>query len=95
MPATVWSTDDWGRHFMEHTVVEYCTPLEVVFASAMPFQEGDHMRLSLRDCGLDIAMHVVAIRAGHDKSAVAARVTDKAATLPVRRMPQPENEPKK
>ncbi len=86
LPVAVWATDAQGRAFVEHTTVEYATPLEVVFASAMPFAQGDQLRLTLRDGGLDVTMHVVACRAGHGKIAVAARVSDPSTTLPIRKV---------
>ncbi len=59
--------------FSESTVIEFGTAREVLFASMLPMEFGDKVRVQNSDGTLDAEAHVVAVQyhAGH--TAVAAR----------------------
>ncbi|MBS1853216.1 MAG: hypothetical protein JST79_20130 [Acidobacteria bacterium] len=59
----------------ESTVIEYGTPREVLFASALPLEFGDTLRLRNSDGTLDAEVRVVAVQYNTGRTAVAARFT--------------------
>lgn len=59
----------------ENTVIEYGTPKEVLFASTLPLQFADILRLRNSDGSLDAEASVVALQYNGDRTAVAARFT--------------------
>jgi len=59
----------------EQTVIEFGTSQEVLFASALPLEFGDHVRLRNVDGSLDAEACVVALQLCGGHTAVAARFT--------------------
>jgi hypothetical protein len=61
--------------FTESTVIEYGTPREVLFASTLPMEFGDKLRVQNSDGTLDAEACVVAVQYNTGRTAVAARFT--------------------
>ena len=61
----------------EHTLIEFGTAEEVLFASALPLDFDDLVRLKNADGSLDVEAEVIAMRIHHGKMAVAARFLEK------------------
>ncbi len=61
------------RRLREQTVIEFGTANEVLFASTLPLEFEDHVRLSNSDGSLDTPATVVAVRYHEGQKAVAAR----------------------
>ena len=59
----------------ESTVIEYGTPREVLFASSLPLEFADKLRLRNSDGTLDAEACVVALQYNAGRTAVAARFT--------------------
>ena len=59
----------------ENTVIEYGTPREILFASRLPLQFADLLRVQNSDRSLDVEASVVALQYNGDRTAVAARFT--------------------
>jgi hypothetical protein len=72
----VGSEDQAGS---ESTVIEYGTPREVLFASALPLQFADTVRLQNSDGTLDAEASVVALQYAGGRITVAARFTKEVA----------------
>lgn len=66
---------DAGKVLQESTVIEYGTPQEVLFASALPLEFDDKVRLENADGSLRIEAVVVAVQYHNGRTAVAARFT--------------------
>jgi hypothetical protein len=69
----VSGTDSLGRAFAEQTALEYGSPTQVIFSSAIPLQTGDTVRITSLDGSIDITGTVAAAQYQHDKLAVAVR----------------------
>ena len=68
------STTGGGRQrLQERTMIEFGTPQEVLFASSLPLEFEDHVRLVNSDRSLDARATVVAVRYDGGRKAVAAR----------------------
>lgn len=61
--------------FTESTVIEFGTAREVLFASSLPLEFADKLRLQNRDGTLDTEACVVALQYSGGHTAVAARFT--------------------
>lgn len=61
------------RKLQEHTVIEFGTAREVLFASTLPLEFEDRLRLVNSDGSLDADAAVVAVRYREGSKAVAAR----------------------
>jgi hypothetical protein len=61
--------------FSESTVVEFGTPREILFASTLPMEFGDKLRVQNSDGTLDAEACVVAVQYNAGRTAVAARFT--------------------
>ena len=61
--------------FSESTVIEFGTPREVLFASTLPMEFGDKLRVKNSDGTLDAEACVVAVQYNSGRTAVAARFT--------------------
>jgi len=61
--------------FSESTLIEFGTPREVLFASTLPLEFGDKVRLQNSDGTLDAEACVVAVQYNAGRTAVAARFT--------------------
>jgi len=59
----------------EETTIEFGTEREVLFASALPLDFDDHVRLRNSDGSLDAEASVVAVQFGEGGTAVAVRFT--------------------
>lgn len=63
----------------ESTVIEFGTPREVLFASTLPLEFADKLRLQNSDGTLDTEACVVALQYNGGRTAVAARFTREVA----------------
>lgn len=61
--------------YSESTVIEFGTASEVLFASTLPLEFADILRLQNSDGTLDAEARVVAVQYNGDRKAVAARFT--------------------
>ncbi|HXZ12208.1 MAG TPA: hypothetical protein VEG64_07430 [Candidatus Sulfotelmatobacter sp.] len=62
-----------GRRIHEQTTIEFGTDQEVLFASTLPLEFEDHVRLVNSDGSLDARAAIVAVRYHDGRKAVAAR----------------------
>lgn len=62
-----------GRRIHEQTTIEFGTDQEVLFASTLPLEFEDHVRLLNSDGSLDARATIVAVRYHDGRKAVAAR----------------------
>lgn len=76
IPVQVVSLGSARPRLNEHTVIEFGTPAEVLFSSALPLEFEDHIRVSNSDGSLDAQATVVAVRYHEGRKAVAARFND-------------------
>ena len=68
-----------GGLLSESTVIEFGTSREVLFASTLPLEFADKLRLRNSDGTLDVEACVVALQYNGSKTAVAARFTQEVA----------------
>jgi hypothetical protein len=68
-----------GGLLSESTVIEFGTPHEVLFASTLPLEFADKLRLRNSDGTLDVEACVVALQYNGSRTAVAARFTQEVA----------------
>ena len=68
----------------EQTMIEFGTAAEVLFASALPLDFEDTVRVRTSDGALDVTAKIVAMRLHHDKMAFAARFTENVANWIIR-----------
>jgi len=73
IPVRVSATSAGRRRLQEQTVIEFGTPNEVLFASTLPLEFEDRIRLLNSDGSLDARATVVAVRYHGGRKAVAAR----------------------
>jgi hypothetical protein len=73
IPVRVTTVSAGRRRLQEQTVIEFGTPQEVVFASTLPLEFEDRVRLLNSDSSLDARATVVAVRYHGGRKAVAAR----------------------
>lgn len=73
LPVRVTTLSAGRRRLQEQTVIEFGTPHEVLFASALPLEFEDQLRLVNSDGSLDARATVVAVRYYDGRKAVAAR----------------------
>jgi len=62
-----------GPPLSESTMIEFGTPHEVLFASSLPLEFADKLRLQNADGSLDTEAYVVALQYNGGRTAVAAR----------------------
>jgi hypothetical protein len=79
IPIQVTALLKGGRIMRESVVLEFGTPYEVLFASALPLEFNDRVRLENSDGSLDAEATVVAVRYHEGRRAVAARFITKMA----------------
>ncbi len=79
IPVRLTRVSEGTAAFSETTMVEFGTAKEVLFASTLPLEYGDLLRLQNSDGTLDTEACVVALQYNGDRAAVAARFT---AALP-------------
>ena len=65
--------------FSESTIIEFGRPTEVLFASSLPLEFADKLRVQNSDGTLDTEACVVAVQYNGGRTAVAARFTGKVA----------------
>ena len=85
IPVKVTGVDAGGCTFSESTVIEYGTPEEVLFASALPLEFEDKLRLENADGSLKAEASVVAVQYHNGRLAVAARFARRIANWIVQR----------
>jgi hypothetical protein len=73
LARTLEASDAAAASFSESTIIEFGTPREVLFASTMPLEFADQVRLRTADGSLDIEASVVAVQYHPGKTVVAAR----------------------
>jgi len=66
-----------GLGLHEKTVIEFATPNEVLFASALPLEFADQLRVRNADNSLDAEVFVVAVQYHAGRTAVAAQFVKK------------------
>jgi hypothetical protein len=75
IPVRLTRVGNASNTFSETTVIEYGTPHEVLFASTLPLEFADKLRLRNSDGSLDAEACVVALQYHGRHAAVAARFT--------------------
>lgn len=68
-----------GRGESEATVIEYATASEVLFASALPLEFDDRLRVENGDGSLSAEVWVVALQYHEGRTAIAARFFERPA----------------
>ncbi|HUJ32820.1 MAG TPA: hypothetical protein VLY23_16175 [Candidatus Acidoferrum sp.] len=72
LPVRVMTTRA-GRRLQENTIIEFGTAHEILFASTLPLEFEDRVRVVNSDGSLDARAKVVAVRYHDGKKAVGAR----------------------
>ncbi len=75
IPIRLTRVSDQNGNFSESTVIEYGTPQEILFASNLPLEFADLIRVQNSDGTLDALACVVAVQYNAGRTAVAARFT--------------------
>lgn len=75
IPVRITRCAGEGNTVAESTVIEFGTPRELLFASSLPLEFADKLRLQNSDGTLDAEACVVAVQYGSGRTAVAARFT--------------------
>jgi hypothetical protein len=73
LPVHVMAMETSGQSLQEKTVIEFGTSREVLFASTLPLEFEDRVRVVNSDGSLDARAKVVAVRYHEGMKAVAAR----------------------
>lgn len=73
IPVRLTRTTTQGKPSIESTVIEFGTAREVLFASSLPLEFADVLRLQNSDGTLDTEVCVVAVQYNGSRTAVAAR----------------------
>jgi hypothetical protein len=76
IPVRVLTLGAGHRRLQEQTVIEFGTGQEILFASTLPLEFEDHVRVLNSDGSLDTHATVVAVRYHDGCKAVAARFAD-------------------
>jgi hypothetical protein len=79
IPVRLTRVADESGAFTESTIIEFGTPKEVLFASTLPLEFADKLRLQNSDGTLDTEACVVAVQYNGGRTAVAARFTGEVA----------------
>jgi len=75
IPVRLTRVANGNGAFTESTIIEFGTPTEVLFASTLPLEFADKLRLRNSDGTLDTEACVVAVQYNGGRTAVAARFT--------------------
>jgi hypothetical protein len=75
IPVRLTRVEHQNGNSSESTVIEYGTPQEVLFASTLPLEFADLLRVQNSDGTLDVQACVVAVQYNSGRTAVAARFT--------------------
>ena len=86
IPVRVTKINSVTAASTEHTVIEFGTPGEVLFASGLPLDFEDMVRVKNSDGSLDVEAEIVAIRLHHGKTAVAARFLEDVTNWIIKRL---------
>jgi len=86
IPVRVTKINSVTTASTEHTVIEFGTPGEVLFASGLPLDFEDMVRVKNSDGSLDVEAEIVAIRLHHGKTAVAARFLEDVTNWIIKRL---------
>jgi len=73
IPVRVSALSAGRRRLQERTIIEFGTASEVLFASTLPLEFEDRVRLANSDGSFNAAANVVAVRYHDGRKAVAAR----------------------
>jgi len=76
LPVRVVKVGTGKKRLQESTVIEFGTPREVLFASTLPLEFEDRVRVINSNGSLDACAKVVAVRYHDGRKAVAARFVD-------------------
>ena len=79
IPVRLTRVANGSSALSERTVIEFGTPREVLFASTLPLEFADKLRLQNSDGTLDTEACVVAVQYNGGRTAVAARFTGDVA----------------
>ena len=74
-----------GNGLSENTVIEFGTPQEVLFASSLPLEFEDKLKLENSDGSLQAEASVVAVQYQNGRTAVAARFAGSVANWIIKR----------
>jgi hypothetical protein len=85
IPVQVTALLKGGRMLKENTVIEFGTASEVLFASVLPLEFDDRVRVENADGSLDADASVVAVRYHEGRRAVAARFSTKVTNWIIQR----------
>ncbi len=80
LPVRVVALGSGERHVEESTVIEFGTAHEVLFASTLPLEFEDQVRILNSDGSLDASATVVAVRYHDGRKAVATRFVGEIGT---------------
>lgn len=80
IPVQLTRLETSGKNFSESTVIEFGTAREVLFASSLPLEFADKLRLQNSDGTLDTEACVVALQYNGDRTVVAARFKQAVAS---------------
>jgi hypothetical protein len=84
LPVEVSLSRAGGAGKTEATILEFGTANEALFASTIPFEFGDSLRLTNSDGSLDAAATVIAVHFEHGRRAVAVRFSEKVRNWIIR-----------
>ena len=79
IPVRVTALGTGRKRLQEQTTIEFGTAREVLFASTLPLEFEDHMRLANADGSLDARATVVAVCYHGGRKAIAARFAGEVA----------------
>jgi hypothetical protein len=85
IPVEVVAGEVASLGLTEQTVVEFGTPDEVLFASSLPLEFGDRLRIRTADGSLDAEVFVVAVQYHSGRTAAAARFSQAVKNWIVKR----------
>jgi len=85
IPVLVTTLQASGQELSEHTMIAYGTPSEVLFASSLPLELDDHVRLRNSDGSLEAEAAVVAVQYHGAKKAVAVRFLKEVSNWIIKR----------
>ncbi|MFY9530996.1 MAG: hypothetical protein WBC04_16415 [Candidatus Acidiferrales bacterium] len=73
IPVQVTTLRDGAEKLKESTLIEFGTPMEILFASTLPLEFDDKVRVKNSDGSLEAEASVVAVQYHDGRKAVAAR----------------------
>jgi hypothetical protein len=85
IPVTVTTLRAGGAILNESTLIEYGTPCEILFTSALPLEFEDKVRVKNSDGSLEAEAAVVAVQYYEGRKAVAARFLSKVGNWIIKR----------